>query len=672
MNASMKVNMKVNNPGQNALFYIRLVLMSICGAVIGGAEMAAINLFIELLKSNTVFKWTDLFSISLAHMLIWSILGAIVGITWAIYSFFRHRVTHLSLFNIILYYTFISTWLILVSYININILPQAFSKISLAWNSMFLIGGIILFSVLIKYLGKLDVQKFPLFLKLYLFFLVIIHIGSFVMNLVLFQGENTAAQAKKVNNANNLNAIIILLDAVRYDHLSCSGYSRPTSPNIDNIAAQGTLFDNAFSQSSHTQESVSCLFTSTYSYIHNVNTLTKALPGDIFTIPFIFKLNGYKTAVFSSNPNITRIRGFNKGVDDFYCLQSNIHDYTLLYYLLTKTACLKIPLLSREAKQVLDLSDLLFQGETSIKSGDPVDITQKVISWIQRNRENPFFIYIHYPGGHNPYRPPAPYNRVFDPGFTGKPVDWYPKNWGMFLPFVEGNAMNPRELQNMIAQYDGQILYHDGQLGKLFKYLKEAKIADKTLLVITADHGEEFYEHQGWGHGHSLFDELIHIPLIFHCPGLIPAHKKITELASEIDIFPTLINLCGLNEKPKLPYPIDGVDLSAAILSGETYKKREFIFAELSYGGTHWAKCLRSKNYKAIIAKFGGQTQKCFFNLETDPFERDNIFSKEMPAGEKYFRMIDDIVKRSYKFKAEEKTLDERTKDRLRSLGYLK
>ncbi|MCP2521145.1 sulfatase-like hydrolase/transferase, partial [SCandidatus Aminicenantes bacterium Aminicenantia_JdfR_composite] len=110
------------------------------------------------------------------------------------------------------------------------------------------------------------------------------------------------------------NVILILLDAVRFDHVGCYGYKRKTTPNIDRLAENGVIFENAFSHSSHTLESVPSLLTSTYPSTHNVKTITSAIPDDILTLPEIFKSYGYKTAIFSTNPYISVVYGYGKGI----------------------------------------------------------------------------------------------------------------------------------------------------------------------------------------------------------------------------------------------------------------------------------------------------------------------------------------------------------------------
>lgn len=473
--------------------------------------------------------------------------------------------------------------------------------------------------------------------------------------------------------SDNLNVMIISLDAVRCDHLSCYGYERKTTPNIDRLASKGALFLNAFSQSSHTKESVPSLLTSTYPSTHDVKSLSSALPENLLPLPSVFQSFGYKTALFSANSVVSPAYGYHRGVDDFFGPQTDKIRATILGNLLYRMEGLKIPVLSSAMDSLLGLSYSLVGNKKSLYSDDAYQITQKAVTWISENQEEPFFMYIHYAGGHAPYDPPAPVRQLFDPDYSHKPVRNYPQNLEMFLPFEKGKPLPKRELENMIAQYDGEIFDHDRNLGLLFDHLKKLHLKEKTITIITADHGEEFYEHHGWGHGHSLFDETIHVPLIIHCPKCIPESKKIKDLVAQVDIFPTLCSLCGFSPYLKLSYNIEGMDLSPTFAPTKKKYVRRFVFSEVYHGGNS-AKCLRSHEYKAIKVNWKNKTKRLLFHLTTDPLEKNNITNKEREVAQELFGKIDTVVEQSKKksFESKPVVMDEDLKEKLRSLGYIK
>ena len=662
--------MEAINKPRNFLIFIRLTLISIFAAIIAGTTMAIINVLIEIIKGNSIFGIEDLFSISLWHMSIWFCFGAILGIIYAVFSALRRKIIFKNSYYLIYFYIFIACWILLIGYINIYFLPIAVSLQSLIWNFILFIIGIFLLIIVLKYAKISKLIKFPLFLKFYIGILIITLIFSFLVNTDFLTRQKKIGEIGKMDGSNNINVIIILLDAVRPDHLGCYGYKRQTSPNIDGLSADGVVFENAFAQSSRTNESVPSLFSSTYPSTHKVKTLTSALPKNLLILPHIFKSNGYKTSVFSANGLVSPTFGYKRGVDDFFGYETNIITRTILSHLLS-TFFVKVPLLGRISYNFLRFSHSLFPSKSSLNSQKPDYITQKVISWISDNQDNPFFLYVHYMGGHSPYNPPGPYDRLFDPNYPSKPITSYPQNLGMFLPFIEGKSLPQRELENMIAQYDGEIFYHDKNLGFLFNHLKKLNLDNKTIIVVTADHGEEFYEHNGWAHGNSLFDEVIQVPLIFYCPRLMTKGKRIKELAGLVDVFPTLLSLCGIYGNLNLPYKIEGIDLSPALLSTNLKYTKEFIFSEVSHGG-HSAKCIRTKNFKAIKIRFGRKMKHLLFNLVSDPYEMNNIYDEEVQIGTKLFKMIDLIVSQAERFKPQHTIIDERMKEQLRSLGYIK
>jgi len=658
---------------QNALLnFIRPFLYSIFAVCIAGTTMAILNVLVEIIRGNSAFGFADIFHISLWHIIIWVIFGSIVGAIYTVILALRKKEIVKSSSYFIYAFIFIACWLLFIGYINIYFLPLIFSIQSVMWNLILFFIGFILLIIILKTKKIAKLKSFSNILKVYIFILIIMLLVSFVYDMSFLPKAKKFNNVKINENTNYSNVIIILLDAVRYDHLGCYGYGRETSSNIDRLAANGVIFENAFAQSSHTGESVPSLFTSTYPSTHNVRMLTSALPKNILTLPSIFKLHGYKTAIFSTNPNVSTTFGYNIGVDDFIGPRLDLIKSTILSHLLTSFS-LKVPVLGEVSNYIFRFTYSLFPSKNSLNSTDASLVTQKIISWLSENQDEPFFLYIHYTGGHSPYIPPKPYDRLFDPDYPNKPVANYPESLGIFLPFSEGKSMPQRELENLIAQYDGEIFYHDINLRFLFNHLTKLGLDNKTIMVLTSDHGEEFFDHNGWGHGHSLFDEVIHIPLIFYGPGLIPEGKRIQELVELVDIFPTLCSLCGISDDLKLPYKIEGIDLASIILSKPHKHNRKYIFSEVNYGG-HSAKCLRTKDFKAVLAKFGKKTERMLFSLISDPFERDDIYDKEKQIGTELFQKLELIVKRAEEksFDSQRIIMDESLKEKLRTLGYIK
>ncbi len=634
--------------------------------------MGTANVLVEISKKYSIFSIKDVFWISLWHMTIWTILGAIFGIAYTAFVALRNRTRALNLSLLLYFYIYLSLWLLVFGYVNIYIFAGFLSLQSIISNLILISIGIVLFSFLLNKLIWPNTSRFPLYYKIHIAVLIIAVLFSLLYSKDLRIGARKNFLLAKSHNFNKYNVILILLDAVRADHLGCYGYERKTSPNIDLIASKGVVFENAFAQSSHTLESVPSLFTSNYPSTHNVQTITTALPQELVLLPEIFRSSGYRTSIFSANDYVSMTYGYNRGIKDFYGLEENVvkNNKTVLGHLLYS-----LPRMSRIREllePILNLGYSFLHSKITLNMEDANFITEKAMKWIKKNRNRPFFIYIHYQGGHHPYNPPVPYQKIFDPDFSDDPIQDYPLNFGMFLPYEEGEPIPARELENMIAQYDGKILYHDENLGILFKQLEQLNLSDKTMIIIASDHGEEFYDHKGWGHGHSLYEENIHVPLILYCPELIPEGKRINELAEMVDVFPTVLSLVGIFDGLKLPYDIEGVDLTPLILEKNPQSTRDFIFSELNLG-EHSAFCLRTQKYKAIEIKFGLREMRMLYDLEKDPEERNNIYEVEKEIAEKLFNKLDDLIEQAEQkqFRPRPTMINKELKKRLKSLGYI-
>lgn len=635
--------------------------------------MAVLNILVEMVRKDSIFRFRELFNLSLWHIIIWLIFGLIFGIIYSVLQAIRSKAKPLSLYRVISVCIFLSCWLLAFGYLNLFSYSGYVHAASLLLNIGIILIGIILFLILRKILKGIKTNKFLVFLRFYTGALIIIILFSFVSSQIYSRQKDMKITAAKGEENHKFNVVLIVLDAVRYDHLSCYNSNSKTTPIIDSLAEEGVLFENAFSVSSYTLESIPSLLTSCYPSVHNVRMATSAFPQNLLTLPEIFKSYGYRTSVFSVNSYVSIPQGYNRGVDDFFGLDTDIIKVNrtvlglILRYLPT------FPVLHKTFESILELSHFMIPSDTSFESVDPILINRKVTKWLEAVKGEPFFIYVHYDGGHEPYDPPESFWRLFDPDYQGKPVAKFPDEMRYFLPYVRGKPLPEEYIDNLIAHYDGEIFYHDKCLGDLLSYLEKTKLVDNTIVVITSDHGEEFYEHQAWGHGHSLYEELIHVPLIFWCPELFPKDKRIGKLVSLVDVYPTLLRLCGISETLELPYAIDGIDLSSLFQETDSNPALEFIFSEFNQG-KNFIRCLRTEDFKAIDTRFGLKTEKMLFDLRKDPGEKNNIYEEHSQIARGLFNKLDMIVKRAKErnFKPGKALLDERQKEWLRTLGYIK
>jgi arylsulfatase A-like enzyme len=234
-----------------------------------------------------------------------------------------------------------------------------------------------------------------------------------------------------------------------------------------------------------------------------------------------FKAASYDTAAFVSGPYLHRAFGFGRGFDSY----TNLTSYP-------------------DAKAQPDVRSPTVGPAVHDRSH--IDVTnprlfRAVEVWLDGAHERPFFLFIHVWDIHYDYIPPAPFDKRFDPDYRGAiTATDYERS-----PAVH-KGMDPRDLAHIVALYDGEIAYTDDFLGRLFKKIEDLGLAKRTLIVVTADHGEEFFEHGNKGHQKSLYDEVLHIPLILRWPGHVPEGIRVKQQARIIDIAPTIRSLCGL------------------------------------------------------------------------------------------------------------------------------
>ncbi len=327
------------------------------------------------------------------------------------------------------------------------------------------------------------------------------------------------------------NVLIIVMDTMRQDHLSCYGYSRKTSPNLDRIAAQSVQFENAIATSSWTLPSHASMLTGLYPTGHGAETfpLDKRHP----LLSEALRARGYRTGAFSGNTLVfDRAHGFGRG---FIRFEDSFHNS---YDMMART------LLGRQIYKHV-LRRLGFENIPGRKSAE--EVNQGVLRWLDRDRERPFFAFLNYFDLHDPYMPPQPYRGRFskrkNPGgifntFIG-PFDWH--------------LFTPQLIEDEIAAYDGSTAYVDEMIGQLIGELDRRGLGQNTILVITSDHGESFGEHGLYGHRSSLYREQLEVPLWIRWPDKIPAGRTVSEPVSLADLPITVIDLIGETKQELFP-----------------------------------------------------------------------------------------------------------------------
>ncbi len=317
------------------------------------------------------------------------------------------------------------------------------------------------------------------------------------------------------------NVVLISIDSLRADHLGCYGYRRPTSPRLDQLAGAGLRFDAAYSTSSWTLPSHASMLTGRYPLSHGAVILDRRLSRATPTLPTVLGPAGYTTAGFVSFEFLRRRYGFDAGFDHFDDFTTAVEGNNQEHHLTTG------PLLNAE-----------------------------IIPWIERNAERPFFLFAHYFDVHYDYDPPPPYDTMFDDDYVGPDLRRYSHN-----PAIHRN-MPKRHLEHLIALYDGEIRLTDKMVGDVIDTIDRVGVGDDTLVIVTADHGEEFFEHGDRGHGTTLHEEVVRVPLLMRWPRGVAAGGAIETPVSVADLAPTIYDLTGV----AAPDGMDGESLAAVML----------------------------------------------------------------------------------------------------------
>lgn len=436
--------------------------------------------------------------------------------------------------------------------------------------------------------------------------------------------------------------ILISIDTLRAGHLGVYGYERETSPNIDSLAAESAMFENVYASSPWTLSSHVSLLTALNSVNHRVYQDTEKMDPDLVTVAEMLRVNNYFCSAFTGGGFVSSVFGFAEGFDSYY---------------------------ERTDEVLLDKA-----AELSFRD---------VARWIDGNKNKNYFLFIHTYQPHDPYACPAPYKTMF----LSEQSKWSHINLNGYLGGKNAifRELPGDERQNIIDLYDAEIRYTDEKLiGPLIQKLKDMSLYDQTMIIFTSDHGEEFYEHGGWGHGHSLYDESLKVPLLMKFPNSKYLGSKVEHIVSLVDIVPTILDEMDI---PSSRYEFDGLSL-IPLLKGKEKKDRIFLsdVGENILNLHLPQKIASNEGQKKLILNRTKRRENIdffrypppftnsveFFNLSIDPGEYSNIVDEESSTANRIIKRIEGIYNSAQRKKPGQAVLDEDLKKQLRALGYIK
>lgn len=454
-----------------------------------------------------------------------------------------------------------------------------------------------------------------------------------------------ASEGSATAPAERPNLVLFVVDTLRADHLGCYGYARPTSPRLDEFARESVRFAEARAQSSWTKPAMATLLTGLYPVTHGAERRNQGIAPEVRTLAERLSAAGYETAMLTTNPTVVEKFGFGRGFDHF----EYVHQ---------------------------------LQGRKR-RSVDSAEMHRAAVAWLDGRAApgRPFFLVVHTLDPHDPYRPQEPYRSRFAPGVDVAAACCF-RGERLAALTAEQAAIRRRD---SMALYDGEIAQNDASFGRLVDDLRARGLLDRSAVVFTADHGEEFHEHGGWRHAESLFEEVLRVPLVVRLPGDAPAGVTVADPADQIDIAPTLLDLAGVAAPPELPgaslLPVIGGGPAPPRESLAWLRHPAFDVAAIRDGNWKW---LRHEGAPRDVtsgvpgipgaAGVGGvgEPAEALYDLAADPGEGRNLLDAE-PARRRALALRVKAARARFARHESpgEVAIDPELDAELRALGYL-
>lgn len=481
------------------------------------------------------------------------------------------------------------------------------------------------------------------------------------------------------------NVILVSIDTLRADHVSCYGYRLPTTPAIDALAARGVRFDDVTVPTPKTWPSVATLLTGTAPRTHGVRLANRQLREDLPVLAERFRDAGYRTGGVVTNFNLLEGWGYGRGFEWY------LEAWDELW-----------PILHPDRPLPDDPKERLGQlfsgdGRAMFQAMDAEFVTDRALAWLSGivtvrseaaaaasgERDPPFFLWLHYMDPHGPYDPPASYARTF----AGKyPVEEVPREElrSPHLHTRPGEDGPVTDLGFYKARYDREIRSTDDQLARLFAWLEDRRLTDDTLVVLTADHGEALGQHGYYfEHGLQPYQECARVPLIVSRPGTLPEGAVVGTPVGLIDVPGTVLELAGL----EVPDTDEGTSLAGLVRGEPGARGPEHVFMESGddrFADRALQLTVRQGGWKLVQvpteadrARLGGAAFE-LYDLAADADETTNVATApgnapivgklfhELQVWEAAHPVGEGVLQGEF-----EQTLDPASREILKALGYL-
>jgi arylsulfatase A-like enzyme len=458
------------------------------------------------------------------------------------------------------------------------------------------------------------------------------------------------------------NVLVYLIDTLRADHASLYGYGRDATPFLRKLGGSGIVFDDCQAQATWTKASVASLLTSLYSFTHGIVNDADTIPPGSVTLAEQLRAQGYVTASIVANPFAGRTTGLQRGFD-----------YMLEY-----------PTVFRHRTEAAD------------RATDSAALNKEVIPWLEKHRDEPFFLYAHATDPHAPYRPPPPYDTKWaNPAETPD----FDRHYSKLRNEREygGGTVISREMctragidpdafiRQAVDRYDGEILHNDHSLELLVERMKQLGILDNTIIIVVSDHGEEFWDHGWTAHGHTLYQELAHCVFMMWDPRLLGVPRRVSQPVQLVDVMPTVLELLGI----QVPQMVEGQSLVPLLKGRPFQRKTPVMTSRFAHPGAQPdgpikenrtdTFALVDQRWKLIYrdkSKATGLNRVELYDRTRDRNEQDNVAAAHPREVEQFMAEVGKWIDAQNKIRTvighgAASQLDQQTIQQLRSLGYL-
>jgi len=424
--------------------------------------------------------------------------------------------------------------------------------------------------------------------------------------------------------AEKLNVMLVVLEGARSDHLSACGYRRPTTPFLATVASEGVRFAQMITSAPSSLSAHASLLTGRFPSAHGAHAENPVLAPSLPVLPEIVRAAGYRTAAFCTSRLVSPDTGFARGFDTFFTqrYQNRIADRAVSYG-------------RRAGDRLLRRADA--GGRRS---------NEALREWMGQG-SGPFFVFLHYDEARLPLNTNIAPDPIFlDAEIASLRLRSAAQDVDAYIAGVE--KLSGLERRLLIAHYDSALRYVDARIAEVAEWLRECGEWDRTLLVVTSDHGQSFGEHGLFGNQVGLYDDLLRVPLLLRCPGQIAQGFVVEEIAQTVDLAPTILSAIGL----AAPASMQGRALFAQgrATSGPSFAvaerfrpdlasvRRRFPQADLA----HWdvrMKAIRTRKEKLL---WRADEDNDLFDLESDPDETHNRLAVEVSRADGLRRKLFD------------------------------